>query len=226
MENIEVRSETIDGVSIILNTIDGLGRNAAENVVGADVLGCVHMDIGGVRLSKGFLLQSKMSGSDNLRFRRAAPDPPGVLDASHVFSRGPLDSLDSGRTFPMGDVSGTVSLSKPSARLRKQCEDMLRLTPASFVMVIDELQICVVSAAAIHARRTNPSSKRGDLGTKTLSDFFANVTDCFIGDERLGSATQADLVAQASLLNVPTVISLRVTDELAIRDSTDAEVDW
>lgn len=215
MESIEIRSETIDGVSVTLTTIDGLGRNAAENVVGADVLGSVHIDVGAIRMSKGFLLQAKMSGKDNLRFRPAEPDPYGLLDASHVFLRGPIGSLDGGSTYPMGELSGTVTISKPSARLRKQCEDMLRLSPASFVLVMDQRQISVVSAAAVKAHRDAPPGLRSDLGTKTMSDFFANVTDCFIGDERLGSATQGDLVARASLLNIPVALSLRVTDELA-----------
>jgi hypothetical protein len=224
MESIEVRSETIDGVTIVLNTIDGLGRNAAESVVGADVLGSVHIDVGDVRVSKGFLLQAKMSSKDNLRFRKIGTDANGLLDVSHVYSRGPLTPLYGGSTYPMGEVSGTVTISRPSARLRKQCEDMLRLTPASFVLVLDERQISVVSAAAVRAHKSTPSGSRRELGTKTLTDFFANLTDCFIGDERLGSVTQGDLVARASLLNIPTAISLSVTDNqattrLAIQDA-------
>jgi hypothetical protein len=215
MENIELRSETIDGVTIILDTIDGLGRNAAENVIGADILGSIHIDLGGVRTSKGFLLQAKMSGKDKLQFRPTATNATGILDASHIFDRGPLSAVGKGPVYPMGEVSGTVTVTRPSKRLRKQCEDMLRLTPASFVLVFDVRQISVVSAAAVGAHRYAQARVQHDLGTKTLTDFFTNLADCFIGDERLGSATQGDLIARASLLSIPTALSLRITDQPA-----------
>jgi hypothetical protein len=215
LEHIEVRSETIDGVSIVLNTVDGLGPHAAENVIGADVLGSIHIDLGGVRTSKGFLLQAKMSGKDKLRFRPSATSPDGVLDASHSFDRGPLNPIGRDFSYPMGEVSGTVTVTRPSARLRKQCEDMLRLTAASFVLVLDQRQISVVSAAAVRAHHQAEARVQHDLGTKTLTDFFMNLADCFLGDERLGSATQGDLVARASLLNVPAALSLRITDQPA-----------
>jgi len=213
MEGIEIRGEAIDGVRIAFDTIDGIGTNAAESVVGADILGSIHIDVGGVSLSKGFLLQAKMAGKDNLKFRPSGPSATGPLDASHVFDRGPIDRIGTGSTYRLGEVSGTVSITKPSRRLEKQCEDMLRITPASYVLVIDQRQITVVSASAVRAHRHAASGLRHELGTKTLPDFFMNMADCFIGDERLGSSTQADLVARATALNVPTALYLQMTDQ-------------
>ena len=213
MEGIEIRSESIDGVRIAFDTIDGLGRNAAESVVGADILGSIHINVGGVSMSKGFLLQAKMSGHDKLRFRPTGSRAAGPLDASHVFDRGPIDRVGTGSSYRMGEVSGTVTITRPSKRLEKQCDDMLRLTPSSYVLVLDRRQITVVSAAAVRAHRHAESGVQHELGTKTLSDFFINMADCFIGDDRLGSATQADLVARASLLNVPAALSVRITDQ-------------
>ena len=115
MENIELRSQTIDGVTIMLETIDGLGRNAAENVIGADVLGSIHIDLGGARTSKGFLLQAKMSRKEKLRFRPAETDADGLLDASHIFDRGPLSPVGQGPVYPWATYAApSPSPSRPS----------------------------------------------------------------------------------------------------------------
>jgi hypothetical protein len=106
-------------------------------------------------------------------------------------------------------------VTKPSQLLEKQCDDMLHLTPASFVFVFDPDQIAVVSAAAVHAQRNAPRNNKSkkDLGTKRLGDFFIQLADCFIGDRSLGASTPEDLVDIAQARGVATVMYLEVVQD-------------
>ncbi|WP_374457004.1 hypothetical protein [Nocardioides sp.] len=205
VQEIEVRSASVPGVTIEFTVIDGLGPGAAENTIGADVLGVVRIEVEGRRQSKGFLAQSKRDGQDGLHLDPAPPEDEGGA-YSHWLWRGDEVRLER---------SGTIHITKPSARLAEQCENMLRLTPASFVFVYSPDQIAVVSATAVKAHRSAPprTKKFKPLGTKQLDDFFVHVLDCFIGDESLSAASTEELRQLALTQRASTAWLLRVRDE-------------
>jgi hypothetical protein len=205
VQEIEVRSDRVPGVTIEFTVIDGLGPGAAENTIGADVLGVVRIEVEGRRQSKGFLAQSKRDGQDGLHLAPAPPEDEGG-DYSHWLWRGDEIHLER---------SGVVHITKPSARLTEQCENMLRLTPASFVMVYSQEQIAVVSATAVKAHQSAPphTKKLKPLGTKHLDDFFVHVMDCFIGDESLSASSQEELRQLALAQRASTAWLLKVRDE-------------
>jgi hypothetical protein len=200
---IELRAETVDGVTVELTVVDGIGPGSAERRLGADLIGVVRLEVGGLRLTKGFLAQSKRSGSDGLFF--APPDDIATGDFSHWLYRGPLQLRP----------SGTVELSKPSPRLDEQCDNMLKRTPASFVFVFDDSQVAVVGASAVHAHRNRPArtKRRLPLGTKTLDDFFVHLIDSFIGDTSIVAADVESLPALASTYQASAGLLLRISDQ-------------
>lgn len=200
MHAIEILSRDVPGVSIELTVVPGMGPGAEENVIGADVLGVVRIELGNVRIAKGFLAQAKRDGEDGLHYQ-----PPTDETYSHWTYRG--DSMQLPR-------SGVVSVSVPSARLREQCDNMLQLSPDSFVLVFADTQIGVVSATSVHAHRgvAPRTKKQKPLGTKRLDDFILHVLDCFIGDEKLAAGSVADLARAAANRGIPNAMLLRVRE--------------
>ncbi|MFL6109404.1 MAG: hypothetical protein ACJ72L_20770 [Marmoricola sp.] len=207
-QGIRLFATQVDDVRITMNVIDGVGRGAAESTVGADIIGAVSIDVDGATVRKGFLAQAKMAGSDGLFFRPTGVNGTGGLDYSHAISRGP-----SAAPAPVAGIfSGTVEVTRPRGRLPKQCRKMLGITPDSFVFVYDSAQIAVCSATAVVAHSNATQGTRHPLGTKTLSDFFINLADCFIGDLDLGSASQAAVVDQARQLRARTALYMSISD--------------
>lgn len=139
---LELSVDDIEAVDIEFTVVDGIGPGAAEKTLGADVLGVVRIELDDIRVAKGFLAQAKRTGHDGLRLRTSAAD-----DYSHWSYRGRETMLER---------SGVVAVTRPSARLDEQCENMLRVTPSSFVLVFSDSQVGVVSASAVHAHDRAP----------------------------------------------------------------------
>jgi hypothetical protein len=199
-QSIEIISRTVDDVTIELHVVDSLGPNAAERDLGADIVGVVRIEVGELRLSKGFLAQSKRSGTQGVSFKKADATNHHY---SHWLYRGPLEL----------EHSGTVSVSRPSSDLEEQCDNMLRVTPAAFVFVYDENQVAVVGASAVRALRNRPTKTRARIpvGTKRLDDFYINLVDCFIGDPKLTAADREAVKALAASNRARTGMLLRIT---------------
>lgn len=195
VHGLEIASDEVDGVTVEFTVIDGIGPGAAERSLGADVLGVVRIEVGGLLVSKGFLAQSKRSGVDGLRLVG-----PSINDYSHWLYRGGIEL----------EQSGTVEVTRPSPHLEEQCDHMLRVTPDSFVIVFGDAQIGVVSASAIHAHRSGRARVWKKLGTKRLDDFFLHVVDCYVGDPALAAATVGGLRAEAERRGASAAMMLRV----------------
>lgn len=204
VQAVEIEAEEVEGVTVQLTVVDGLGRGAAERDLGADVVGVIRLAVGDLRVAKGFLAQSKRSGQQGVHMSPARNAERPFDDAySHWLYRGPL------RLF----ASGTVSVTKPSADLVEQCENMLRVTPDSFVFVFHDEQVGVVSASAIRALQSKPpnSHEQSPIGTKRLDDFFVHLADSFIGDPKLSAADNDSIRALAVANRAPTGLLLAVT---------------
>jgi hypothetical protein len=196
VHGLELSSEAVDGVVIEFTVVAGIGPGAAERTLGADVLGVVRIELDDLRVAKGFLAQAKRSGADGLRLRPAAEHT-----YSHWLYRGREHQLER---------SGVVDVTRPTAHLDEQCENMLRVTPSSFVFVFAESQVGVVSASAVHAHRASEARRWKGLGTKRLDDFFVHLLDCFIGDPALAAASVPELTALASQRGATSAMMLRV----------------
>lgn len=195
---LELSVDDIDGVDVEFTVVDGIGPGAAERTLGADILGVVRIELGDVRVAKGFLAQAKRTGSDGLRLRTATE-----ADYSHWLFRGEETMLE---------PSGVVAVTRPSAHLDEQCENMLKVSPSSFVLVFSDSQVGVVSASAVHAHRASKPRRWNSLGTKRLDDFFIHLLDCFIGDPALAAASVAELTAMAARRGASTAMMLRVAE--------------
>lgn len=198
-QSIEMVSQATDGVRTELHVVDGLGPGAAERDLGADLVGVLRIELEDLRIAAGFLAQAKRSGTQGVRF-----EPAGSADEySHWLYRGDELQLDK---------SGTVSVTKPSADLQEQCENMLRATPAAFVFVYDVDQISVVTATAVNATSSKPrrTHVRTDLGTKRLDDFFVHLADGFVGDPALIAADRASVKDLAIANRARSALLLRV----------------
>ena len=195
VHGIELASDAIEGVVIEFTVVDAIGPGAAERQLGADILGVVRIELGELRIAKGFLAQSKRSNSDGLRFRPARDE-----HFSHWLYRGEQEL----------DKSGVVLVTRPSARLDEQCENMLKVSPASFVFVFGQDQVGVVSASAVHAHRGSRRRRWNSLGTKRLDDFFVHILDCFIGDPSLAAASVPELRGLAAQRGASAAMMLRI----------------
>lgn len=204
VQSIEIEAEEVEGVTVQLTVVDGLGPGAAEHDLGADVVGVIRLAVGDLRVSKGFLAQSKRSGEQGLHLTPAKnPDQPVGDGYSHWLYR-------SGLELP---ASGAVSVTKPSPDLVEQCENMLRVTPNSFVLVFHDEQVGVVSASAVRSFESKPpnSHVHSALGTKRLDDFFVHLADSFIGDRKLFAADTESIRGLAIANRAPAAMLLTVT---------------
>lgn len=82
-------------------------------------------------------------------------------------------------------------------RLRQQCGEMLKRTPASFVLVYSKKRGVRVFPAISILR--SPTQDVFDLYDRSVADFFEAHIECFIGDRRLDVAQIKTLDALAGL---------------------------
>jgi hypothetical protein len=77
-------------------------------------------------------------------------------------------------------------------RLKEQCEKMLKFSPESFVFLYSQQSgIRIVPAVdVVGARDCNPH----ELTSKSITDFFRDHLECFIGDRAIQSATPDGLI--------------------------------
>ena len=75
----------VDNVQISMNVIDGVGPGAAENTVGADIIGAININVDGASMQKGFVAQAKKAGDDGLYFRPWETRPPAAATTPTQF---------------------------------------------------------------------------------------------------------------------------------------------
>ncbi|OAI22056.1 hypothetical protein A1351_20695 [Methylosinus sp. R-45379] len=79
---------------------------------------------------------------------------------------------------------------KESKRLRDQCDKMLSISPASFVFLYTPYGVSVVPAISIHGSQ---SREPHEFYQRSVTRFFEEHFESFIGDRRLHAATPAGL---------------------------------
>jgi hypothetical protein len=93
------------------------------------------------------------------------------------------------------------------ARLRSQCEQMLSLTPASFVFLYAPYGVSVVPAISI---QSSNSLEPYEFYQRGVARFFEEHFESFIGDRRLQAATPTGLASILPDMNPRAVLSLSV----------------
>lgn len=90
-------------------------------------------------------------------------------------------------------------------RLQAQCEKMLRLSPASFVFLYSKNGISVVPAVSIVGAETDPT----ELYSRTVTRFFEEHFESFIGDQRISFPDPRTLSQLRSEYNARTALLLQ-----------------
>lgn len=89
---------------------------------------------------------------------------------------------------------------KEADRLRGQCEDMLKLTPASYVFMYATDGVTPFSANSVFASRLRTPYQ---ITTYPLKWFFHDFAICWIGDNRIQAADQNSMKAFLEQHSVP-----------------------
>ncbi len=78
-----------------------------------------------------------------------------------------------------------------STRLKTQCDNMLNISPCSYIFLFSRMSgIQVIPAIAVlSARDCNPH----ELTEKSITNFFVDHFECFIGDRRISTAAIQDI---------------------------------
>jgi len=74
-------------------------------------------------------------------------------------------------------------------RLRCQCSQMLEHTAEAFVFLYDEDGVRIVPARAVVGTNLDPTEQH----SRSVQSFFEDHFECFIGDQRISSATPRQL---------------------------------
>ncbi len=109
----------------------------------------------------------------------------------------------SGQTFSMREWD----------RLTEQCEAMLDVTPHAYVLAYSPSGVRILSAAAVAAAALVPQSLDG-FYTRSVSRFFEEHFECFIGDRRLSAAHAKSLHGITATVSPRTTLLLQLGSPL------------
>lgn len=167
-----------EGISFKARTLRDRGKGAAEKIFGADFCGVLDINLKGFEQRKGFLSQAKREGY-GITARRTRYGVTAVhFDQNEEFRR-----------------------------LHGQINDMLSITPDSFVFVYSQVGFLVVPASSVEGLRTG-----AELYAKRVDRFFKEYLMCFIGDHRLKAWDDNSLRSLQEKTNSRTAIMFRIQE--------------
>lgn len=145
----------LNDYNLRIRVLRGIGRNAPENRFGADICVIFTVNEEDYELSKGFLMQAKWADRSNINVSRYGFHRP------------------------------SFSINTEFRRMQGQCDDMLRITPDSFVILYSINGFTTIPASSIRAVRKQEG--RIQLYSKHVHGFFKEFIMSFIGDSRLSA---------------------------------------
>jgi len=151
IESILNQHRGFEGVVFRARTLRDRGANAPEAKFGADFCGVLNIKVEGFKQSKGFLSQAKMERN-------------GIM-------------VNRGRR---GLIIVDFPQNTEIERLDGQIDNMLAITPDSFVIIYSNEGFVVVPAFAVRGLKTGAA-----VYGKPVGRFFKEYLMCFIGDHRL-----------------------------------------
>lgn len=167
-----------DGITFKARTLRDRGKGAPEKEFGADFCGVLDIKFDDFEQRKGFLSQSKSEG-DWVSVRRT----------------------------PYGVTAVSFDQNKEFERLKGQTEDMLSITPDSFVFVYSRGGFVVVPASSVEGLKIG-----AELYAKRVDRFFKEYLMCFIGDHRLKGWDDNSLRALREKTNSRTAILFQIQE--------------
>lgn len=157
-------------------TLRDRGKKAPEKEFGADFCGVLDVQLENYKQRKGFLSQAKREGY-GVTVRRTRYGLTAV-------------GFDQNKEFE---------------RLNDQVDQMLAITPDSFVFVYSQDGFVVVPASSIEGLETG-----AELYGKRVDRFFKEYLMCFIGDHRLKAWDNSSLRALREESNARTAIMFQI----------------
>jgi len=143
-----------EGIRFDASTLRDRGPNSPESKFDADFVGVLNVKLKGFKQTKGFLAQAKKEGD--------------------------LVKVQKAQKFYASPTRAAFNRNQEFERLRGQTNDMLQITPASFVIVYSSSGFVVVPATSVTGL-----SKKAKLYAKPATRFFKEFLMCFIGDPKL-----------------------------------------
>jgi len=180
IESVFEENSSQEGIIFKARSLRDRGKNASESKFGADFCGVLNVDLRKFKRTKGFLTQAKIEGNG--------------IEVKNVRYRGLT----------------TVSFRQNSEfrRLSGQLDQMLSVTPDSFLIVYSEKGFVVVPASSVAGLKSD-----GVLYGKPLDRFFKEYLMCFIGDHRLTAYDDTSLEGLRQLTNSRTAIIFQLFDK-------------
>lgn len=170
------------GYRIRVRTLRDRGNNAPEHEFGPDFVSILDINIPNYSLSKGFLVQAKLAGKEEFQ----------------IIGKG---------NYPV-----QIRLpAKGKSRLVTQCEQMLNITPDSFIFVYSEIGIYVVPAITIVSIASNGTPEK--THAKTLKQFYRDHIMSFIGDKKINAFDDHMLRLQRDTTSANSAMLLQMREE-------------
>jgi len=145
----------INNYDLRIRVLRGIGGYAPETEFGADFCVIFTVEEEDYKLSKGFLMQAKWADRSNITVEQYGYHRP------------------------------SFSMNNEFRRMQGQCDDMLKITPDSFVILYSVNGFTIVPASSISGVRKQKG--RLQLYSKHVHGFFKEFIMCFIGDSRLSA---------------------------------------
>ena len=151
IERVFSHADHYEGITFKARTLRDRGRNAPEKEFGADFCGVLKARLKDFEVTKGFLSQAKKDGRG--------------IDVN---------------LRPFGLTTVGFQIDEEFVRLGDQIDQMLSITPDSFVIIYSSKGFVVVPAISVKGLKNE-----ADLYAKPVDRFFKEYLMCFIGDHRL-----------------------------------------
>jgi hypothetical protein len=164
------------GISFKARTLRDRGRGAAEKEFGADFCGVLDINLEGFEQKKGFLSQAKREGYGATTRKTRYGVTAVHFDQNEEFKR-----------------------------LKGQINDMLSITPDSFVFVYSQGGFLVVPASSVEGLKTG-----AEVYAKRVDRFFKEYLMCFIGDHKLKAWDDNSLRSLQEKTNSRTAIMFQI----------------
>lgn len=166
------------GIKFKTRTLRDRGPKSPESKYGADLVGVLDVRLKGYQLSKGFLMQAKME-----------------CDWAKL------------KTDEYESESATFKPHQEFSRLQGQIDEMLKITPDSFVFIYGQNNFSVIPGSSV-----NGLQRTGRLYGKTIKAFFKDFFTCFIGDPQLNAWNDSTLERLKERRNARTAMMIQIFD--------------
>ena len=171
-----------DGYRIRVRTLRDRGKGAPEHEFGADFVSVLDINIPNYSLSKGFLVQAKIAGKEEFQISGQGNYPLQIR-------------------LP----------EKEKSRLTIQCEQMLSISPDSYIFVYSQNGIYVVPATTAVNIVSDGTPRK--IYAKTLKQFYKDHMMSFIGDRKIDAYDDETLRSRRDIVFANSGMLIQIRNE-------------